>query len=40
MFSYMNQEGNKHNWTPCESEIMHFVYSGIGRGSNYFTSIR
>jgi len=25
----MNQEGKKNNWTACESEIMHFVYSGI-----------
>lgn len=29
MYAYMHQEAKKHNWTPCEDNLMHYVYAGI-----------
>ena len=29
MYAYMHQEAKKHNWTPCEENLMHYVYTGI-----------
>ena len=29
MYAYMHQEAKKNNWTPCEENLMHYVYAGV-----------
>ena len=31
----MNQEAKKNKWTPCENDLMHFVYSGVNFYNTY-----
>jgi hypothetical protein len=35
MLSYINQEAKKNNWTPCEEQLMHYIYSGINYYKTY-----